>query len=80
MEMYSTTLEEMTQNSNATFIAILDGLVKEKFLSKEQEEEILKSYNVVCYKPSMFNSFFRNLIHGDKEDRNKIYIKLVKVL
>lgn len=79
MASYSTTDLELSgdlENYNNAKEAIVDALVREKFLTEEQGETIKTSYAIALVKGNWFGRTIGKLL----ANKDSQYIKLVKVV
>lgn len=79
MASYSTTdlsLAGDLENYNSAKEAIVDALVREQFLTKEQAETLKTKYAIVLVKGNWFGQAIGKLL-GEKDVQ---YIKLVKIV
>ena len=64
LSYYQMNLDDLTNTANTAMVAIIDGLTKEGYITKEQNKEVLEQYFVIAKK----KSFWKRIITKGNDD------------
>jgi len=77
MKLYSLTLDNMINNANNAKEVVVDGLIQEGFLTKEQGEEINNRYAVMITEKGLFGKILDKLLFKKDDSIVTIFMKLI---